>query len=497
MRRLGNLHCVASLIVAAAPLTGLAQSGPQMEPSIPPWQEASPWPDRIVVTLAGDPRDSFSVSWRTDDTVGVARAQIVVAGMQSRIDLAAASVPARSQTLELGRKRVDEAVYSLRWNDNLAPVTYHSATFTNLEPDTLYAYRVMGAEGHWSEWLQTRTAPQADEPFRFLYFGDTQDGIRSHWSRVMREAFATAPDARFAVHAGDLVNIASRDFEWAEWFEAVGFIHGMIPAVPVVGNHEYFDGLRDAENRLVNSLSVQWQPQFVLPEVPGLPAELAETVYAMRYGDALIAVLNSMADEHYAVQAQWLDRLLASSDARWKIVVMHHPIFEIVTRTIPGLVDTGPQRREAFLPVLERQGVDLVLQGHDHVYGRGSTSSAPRAGRRSGAVGTVFVTSSGGAKMYRMEETGWRQFESFGAELTRKAENTPLFQVVSIDGDALTFEARTATGLRYDAFRLDKRARGPTRLTALPLDVADERSFENTEPYEDPRLDDIPQVPVR
>jgi len=31
----------------------------------------------------------------------------------------------------------------------------------------------------------------------------------------------------------------------------------------------------------------------------------------------------------------------------------------------------------------------------------------------------------------------------------------------------------------------------------LPVDVVDERSFENTEPYEDPRLDDIPQVPVR
>ena len=45
-------------------------------------------------------------------------------------------------------------------------------------------------------------------------------------------AYAEAPDARFAIHAGDLVNWGSRDFEWAEWFRSVGFIHGMIPAVP-------------------------------------------------------------------------------------------------------------------------------------------------------------------------------------------------------------------------------------------------------------------------
>ncbi|MGD8810232.1 MAG: metallophosphoesterase family protein, partial [Gammaproteobacteria bacterium] len=452
------------------------------------------WPDRIVVTLAEDPRESFSVSWRTDAGVRGARAEIVVAGMQSRIDLAAAVVPAESQIVELARKRVDDAVFSLRWNDNLAPVAYHSVTFTGLAPDTLYAYRVMGAEGHWSEWLQTRTAPSADEPFRFLYFGDTQDGIRSHWARVVREAFTTAPDARFAVHAGDLVNVASRDFEWAEWFEAVGFIHGMIPAVPVVGNHEYFDGLRDADNRSVNSLSLQWQPQFVLPEARALPAELAETVYALRYGEAIVVVLNSMADAYYAAQAEWLDDVLAASDANWKIVVMHHPLFELVARSYPGLVETGPQRREAFLPVIERHGVDLVLQGHDHAYGRGAAHAVSE--RRSGSVGTVFVTSSSGAKMYRIAEEGWSEFEAFGVELTRRGENTPLFQVVAIDGDSLTFEAHTATGLLYDAFRLDKRALGRNRLTPLPVDVTDERRFDNTALYEDPRLDDIPSLPA-
>jgi 3',5'-cyclic AMP phosphodiesterase CpdA len=305
----------------------------------------------------------------------------------------------------------------LRWNDHIEQPAYHAVTFTGLEADTLYAYRVMGAEGHWSEWLQTRTAPAGSEPFRFLYFGDAQDGILSHWARVVRAAYAAAPDARFAIHAGDLVNFGSRDFEWAEWFKSVGFIHGMIPALPVVGNHEYFDGIANEAGEQITALSVLWRPQFVLPQDAKLPDALRETVYAVRYGDALIVALDTMADRYFQEQAAWLDGVLAASDAKWRIVTMHHPLFELLERSYPGLVETGPQRRAAFLPVLARRSVDLVLQGHDHSYGRGATYQALRrpSASRLGDLGTVFVTSSSGAKMYGIAETRWEDFAENGA----------------------------------------------------------------------------------
>ena len=35
---------------------------------------------------------------------------------------------------------------------------YHSVTFDNLEPNTLYAYRV-GNGKIWSEWIQFRNCP--------------------------------------------------------------------------------------------------------------------------------------------------------------------------------------------------------------------------------------------------------------------------------------------------------------------------------------------------
>jgi hypothetical protein len=496
---LGSLAATAGAQPPGPPRAGQPVDRPSLKPSTPPWQAATLWPDRVIVTIEQDPRTSFSVSWRTLGSVTAARAEIVPADDQSRFDLNATAVDARTESPDLRNKIIDGRTHTLRWNDYLEQPAYHSVTFTGLAADSLYAYRVMGAEGHWSEWLQTRTAPAGNEPFKFLYFGDAQDGILSHWARVIREAYATAPDARFAIHAGDLINFGSRDFEWAEWFKSVSFIHGMIPALPVVGNHEYFDGLANDAGEQITGLSVLWRPQFTLPQDPKLPEALRETVYAVRYADALIVALDTMADQYFDEQAAWLDGVLAASDARWTIVTMHHPMFELLERNYPGLVETGPQRRAAFLPVFERHGVDIALQGHDHSYGRGATYQAPRrsGANRRGEVATVFVSSSSGAKMYGIADQRWDGFTENRVVLQRAAENTQFFQVISIDGDSLRYEARTATGRLYDAFRIEKSAQGANRITELPTDFATERTFETTGAYENPRLDTVPPAQAR
>jgi hypothetical protein len=101
-------------------------------------------------------------------------------------------VPARTGTLDA----MDVEMAGVR-------VNYHSVTFTGLVPDTVHAYRVGDGE-RWSEWFQFRTASTTPEPFSFIYFGDAQNDILSLWSRVLREGYATAPRARFMIHAGDL-----------------------------------------------------------------------------------------------------------------------------------------------------------------------------------------------------------------------------------------------------------------------------------------------------
>src|SRR5690606_21279686 len=101
-------------------------------------------------------------------------------------------------------------------------------------------------------------------------------------------------------------------------------------------------------------------------------------------------------------QAAWLDGVLAGNPGEWAIVAIHQPMFS------PRQDRDNALLREHILPVLERHRVDLVLQGHDHVYGR-------RGGLAAG-------------------------------------QGTPQY-VVSVAG-VLEYEARTATGRLYDAFAL-------------------------------------------
>ena len=60
------------------------------------------------------------------------------------------------------------------------------------------------------------------------------------------------------------------------------------------------------------------------------------------------------------VQLKWLDEALARSDARWKIVFGHHPLF---AHSIRGPGKTMIERLE---PLLVKHAVDLYFAGHDH-----------------------------------------------------------------------------------------------------------------------------------
>jgi 3',5'-cyclic AMP phosphodiesterase CpdA len=473
----------AALFCLAWSAPSAAHSGAAHEDrKLAPWQQASAWPDRIVTTFSGDPATTLSVNWRTAASAAATTAQIAKALPDARFDRAATSVVAQTEAVDLAAVRRAGVAVPVAGNEGLPGAAYHSVRFDGLEPDTLYAYRVQGAEGKWSEWFQTRTAPRSG-PIRFIYLGDAQNGLESHWPRTIRAAFQTAPDARFILHAGDLVNRASRDLEWAQWFRAGGFIHGMVPAIPVTGNHEYESiGLTEAEQQ--KALSFLWRPQFRLPVEASLPALLHETVYDIRYSDDLhVFVLNSNAPDT-SDQVRWLDGKLQASTARWKIVTQHHPVFS------SGRERDNPRQRNVLLPVLLRHKVDLVLQGHDHTYARGTIEEPAQQPRRRAArdergVTTMFVNSVSGPKQYRFRENDWDDYAPTGVKLGRLGENTQFYQVVSIDGGALHYAAYSADGRLYDEVRLTKSADG-AKTIAPESNLPETRRFENTLPYEVP-----------
>ena len=394
------------------------------------WEIPSKDPDRIILTFNGNPSTKRAVTWRTDSSVKKAEAQIAVAGINSDFVKEASTYTANTEEFDLGLYKSNKSLIE----------NYHSVVFENLKPNTLYAYRVGFAE-NWSEWIQFKTANDTYSPTQFVYFGDAQNDILNHWSRVIRMAYKTAPDASFVIHAGDLVDSAHKDNEWAQWFKAGGFIHSQWTAIPVVGNHEFqrFDGY---EGTLPRRLSIQWRPQFTLPVEENLDEKLHETVYSVEYQDILVLVLNSTGQ--LEEQTEYIREKLTNSDAKWKIVTNHHSVFS------PAEGRDFEYARKVWKPLFEKYGVDLVLNGHDHTYARGHTPVKSQNVNESGIFKTLYVTSVSGPKQYKLDKDQIKNYEIDGYKSDKMGEETQFFQVINIDSNKLTYSAYTTLGDLYD-----------------------------------------------
>ncbi|WP_437918332.1 metallophosphoesterase [Sphingobacterium sp. LRF_L2] len=390
-----------SLSLCCAVLSSTAQTNDQ-----------SQYPDRVMLTWSDDPATTQSVSWRTHSKSHKLVGQIVEEQSNPDLEENARLVHGTSALLDRGAGKMDE---------------YGHVTFTNLKPGTVYVYRVGDGE-LWSSWNQFRTA-NASGDFSFIYLGDAQNDLRSRWSRSIRKAFQQEPNARFIVHAGDLINRSNTDSEWGEWYEGAGFIHQIIPAVPTPGNHEY---RRDSLERLV--LDPHWSVQFNLPK--NGPKNLQDAVYFLDYQDLRIVSLNSqliMLDSAAAViQEQWLEEILKSSKKKWNLVVMHHPVYSTAKNRDNTIL------RERFKPIFEKYGVDMVLQGHDHTYARGAVD-APRP---------IYLLSVAGPKMYDSDSERWMEVS---------ASRTQLYQVIRVTDNKLYFSSYKLNGELFDSFELPKK----------------------------------------
>lgn len=407
----------------------------------------SPVPDRVLLSWSDDPATTQSVSWRTDESVTKAKAELALASHGPELRIEPKVIEATTSPLET----------------NLGKAYYHTVTFEGLEPRTQYAYRV-GDGTNWSEWFQFRTASDQPAPVQFVYVGDAQNDIKSMWSRLIRQAFVDAPKATFLLHAGDLINRGDADHEWGEWFHSLGWMSGTIPQIAVPGNHEYSKVAENAER----GLTAHWRPQFELPK--NGPMGLEESVYYLDIQGVRLVALNS--NEEQEIQTAWLEEVLSKNPNRWTIVTHHHPIHS------SGKGRDNEHLRRAWQPLYDKYKVDLVLQGHDHTYGRtppisfdpneeqvAKTDDKGAAGGNGEAVrnvptgvrgrtpgGTVYVVSVSGPKMYDLKE-----YPEGKDPFNRRAANTQLYQIISIDADRLRYEARTAKGDLYDAFTLEKR----------------------------------------
>ncbi|MFM9873753.1 MAG: fibronectin type III domain-containing protein [Fimbriimonadaceae bacterium] len=433
---------IAIISLASISLVAIHQSQTAIEPS------------RILLTWNGDPATTAAITWRTDKP-SAQTIQFAVASADPRF-------PKDAQTLTSTEQQVALTAGGTAY--------YHTATLKSLKPNTKYSYRV-GEGNTWSEWFDFKTASNEPKPFTFIYFGDAQNDVKSMWSRVIRQAQKDAPYADFMLHAGDLINVPDADNEWRDWFYAGGWLHSTIPSVATPGNHEYKSG----------KITPLWNPQFNYPH-NGV-AGLEDSNYYIDYQGTRIISLNTM--EKQEEQAQWLDKTLAKTKANWTILTFHYPMYS----TAKGRDNKA--LRDIWLPIILKHKVNLVLQGHDHSYGRMNlahdtkvsteahshdefteilpddefpinslNASQPgepiwdtptnlTTGMVARADSTYFVVSVSGPKMYNLGEDAQTR-------MTKTGEYKQLYQVIDVTPKKISYKAFLATGVLYDSFEINK-----------------------------------------
>jgi len=190
----------------------------------------------------------------------------------------------------------------------------------------------------------------------------------------------------------------------------------------------------------------------------GMHEDVAVTSYYTDYQGVRFIVLDGTAGtslDALDAQTRWLDRSLASSTARWNIVVQHQPIY---TCARPN--DTEALKA-AWEPIYRARGVDMVLQGHDHCYSRitdGEGKASGEARRAQGAAqGPVYVVSVAGPKMYGLNNRALTQPD-------RVAADTQMYQTIDVEAGRLRYRAYTVSGVLYDAADIVRAADGTKTL---------------------------------
>ncbi len=354
----------------------------------------------------------------------------------------------------------------------------HTVKLTNLKPSTKYVYRVGNAEyGWWSDAATVETADGGDS-FTFFHMTDPQSQNEKQytqaWANTMEQAFKMYPDAKFIANTGDLVDYGMNTNQWQWMFDTASDNLMSTYLMPATGNHEEKD-----EHSTVSN--------FVLPNVPEQDTSTG-VYYSYDYNNLHIAVLNTNdLDENEALNAQqlqWLKDDMAASDAEWKIVTFHKAIYSNGSHYDDDDVVAMREQLSSLLPDL---GIDLVLQGHDHVYMRTHSLDGNEVVdeekvnlKHNGEVYEAYVNPTGtsytisgcsGVKVYNVKDVSLTD-ELFPRAAKAVDVEGQIFSSIQIDGGVLYYNSYEVVGDKVtciDKFAIEKDGSGEK--TDEPADI--------------------------
>lgn len=313
--------------------------------------------------------------------------------------------------------------------------TVHEVTLNNLKPSSKYIYRVTTKTSDngllQSELFTFMTAVKPEEAWSFTVLGDTQRNPEIT-GRIAKQMWERRPN--FVLHCGDVVDDGREKIQWTDdLFTPSHMLFRRVAVIPTIGNHE-----KNHEH---------YYRYFSVPQ--------PKYYYRFRYGNADFFAIdsNSLRDlSPEGEQYKWLDSELAKSDATWKFVFHHHPAYSSDDDDFGyswyGRSGNGePRVQQHFIALYEKHKVDIVFNGHVHVYER---TWPVRSKKVDHLQGTIYVTSGGG---------GGRLEDFTPTPHWFKAEQRSCYHYcyLTIHEGRLYFKAFDVEGRLFDSLTLDKK----------------------------------------
>jgi len=309
-------------------------------------------PRQIVLTYQDCPATNMTITWRTD--AELKEPHVFVSKSLKKLTQIKNKV--KGTSVEFDQNAPKPAISKRFW--------INSVQLSNLKPGTIYHVSI--PHDQQPESFTFRTAPLKSREINIVTVSDTHiwpvgssdENLRERLSHI-----ATIENIDFAIVSGDIWyadmqsynNPPHREMPVDEivdqffdaWHDIMITPDGRrIPMVPAEGNH---DGNKDGAPFFYNRLKVP-APHFY---------------HVLEYGpDMVLITLNS---GHSASikgpQTEWLEQTLRKyHDSGRMMLVQFH------VSPYPAYLDfsSGLQIRKNWVPLFEKYGVTLVINGHDH-----------------------------------------------------------------------------------------------------------------------------------
>ncbi|TWF35800.1 purple acid phosphatase-like protein [Chitinophaga polysaccharea] len=273
-----------------------------------------------------------------------------------------------------------------RQTDDLALTTEHKVKLTNLQPGTRYYYSIGSLkevlQGNTDNSFVTLPEPGKAGLYRIAALGDCGDNSinqRQVKEQLVKYLGNNHLDAWILL--GDNAYPDGTDAEYQTKFFNVykDDLLKKYPLFPAPGNHDYHDTDLSAKYAQETHQTTYYQ-NFTMPsegESGGIPSH-SSSFYSFDIGNIHFLSLDSYGKEDSAYrlydtlgpQVRWIkEDLAANKNKAWVVAYWHHPPYTMGSHNSDE-EDELIHIRQNFIQVLERNGVDLVLNGHSHDYER-------------------------------------------------------------------------------------------------------------------------------